>query len=86
MRDPQVRFCERPGGAIPQAYSTRRPRRGRLRGPLQSRHQVRQILVTRDAAETLLDFRQCKGQPPRRLVRLRAEMRHAAQLPTRVAE
>ena len=23
MRGPQVRFCERPGGAIPWAYSTR---------------------------------------------------------------
>ena len=22
MRGPQVRFCERPGGAIPRAYST----------------------------------------------------------------
>ena len=22
MWDPQVRFCERPGGAIPRAYST----------------------------------------------------------------
>jgi hypothetical protein len=24
MRDPHVRFCERHGGAIPRAYSTRR--------------------------------------------------------------
>jgi hypothetical protein len=28
MCDPQVRFCERPGGESPRAYSTERPATG----------------------------------------------------------
>jgi hypothetical protein len=32
MRDPHVRFCERHGGAIPRAYSTRWPKGQRLQG------------------------------------------------------
>ena len=71
MCDPQVRFCERPGGESPRAYSTGQGRRDSGAGGRYPNELCRRAVTLAEAALT-------DGKPVARFGRLTAEDSGAA--------